>query len=237
MRRRVIELYEGRVVRDEVSGGYTEESTTEFGLRMRAEMGVGPRRGPDQRPRPRARCSDVAPLLLHPGGVPRPAPQRRPEPGRGRHHGRHRDPARRPDPDLPDRPRPRATRSAASSSSRSRLYDDATKAEIAALQERSSTAIPHVESVDYITKGEALKTLQEPNSKDKSIARRAAHATRCRPASRSRPDDAANLPRSETRVMPTGAERQAERRSRPIIDNASSRQQPTQQDRAGDRAP
>jgi cell division transport system ATP-binding protein len=42
MRRRVIELYEGRVVRDEVSGGYTEESTTEFGLRMQAEMGVGP---------------------------------------------------------------------------------------------------------------------------------------------------------------------------------------------------
>ena len=41
MRRRVIELYEGRVVRDEVSGGYTEESTTEFGLRMQAEMGVG----------------------------------------------------------------------------------------------------------------------------------------------------------------------------------------------------
>ena len=42
MRRRVIELFEGRVVRDEVSGGYTEETTTEFGLRMRAEMGVGP---------------------------------------------------------------------------------------------------------------------------------------------------------------------------------------------------
>ena len=41
MRRRVVELYEGRVVRDEVSGGYTEESTSEFGLRMRAEMGVG----------------------------------------------------------------------------------------------------------------------------------------------------------------------------------------------------
>jgi cell division transport system ATP-binding protein len=42
MRRRVIELYEGRVVRDEVSGGYTEESTTELGVRMRAEMGVAP---------------------------------------------------------------------------------------------------------------------------------------------------------------------------------------------------
>ena len=50
MQRRVIELYEGRVVRDEVSGGYTEESTTEFGLRMRAEMGVGPE-GQHQRPR------------------------------------------------------------------------------------------------------------------------------------------------------------------------------------------
>jgi cell division transport system ATP-binding protein len=47
MRRRVIELYEGRVVRDEVSGGYTEESTTEFGLRMRAEMGVGPEGQPN----------------------------------------------------------------------------------------------------------------------------------------------------------------------------------------------
>jgi cell division transport system ATP-binding protein len=41
MRRRVVELYEGRVVRDEVAGGYTEESTREFGMRMRAEMGVG----------------------------------------------------------------------------------------------------------------------------------------------------------------------------------------------------
>jgi cell division transport system ATP-binding protein len=42
MRRRVIELFEGRIVRDETSGGYTEESTNEFGMRMRAEMGVGP---------------------------------------------------------------------------------------------------------------------------------------------------------------------------------------------------
>ena len=75
MRRRVIELYEGRVVRDEVSGGYTEESTSEFGLRMRAEMGVGPEgqtNGHDHEP-----SSDVATLLLHPGGIPGAAPQRR----------------------------------------------------------------------------------------------------------------------------------------------------------------
>ncbi len=42
MRRRVIELYEGRIVRDETGGGYREESTTEFGVRVRAELGVGP---------------------------------------------------------------------------------------------------------------------------------------------------------------------------------------------------
>jgi cell division transport system ATP-binding protein len=43
MRRRVLELYEGRIVRDETSGGYDgDESTNEFAMRMRAEMGVGP---------------------------------------------------------------------------------------------------------------------------------------------------------------------------------------------------
>src|SRR5919197_3111438 len=42
MRRRVVELYEGRIVRDELVGGYTEESTREFAMRVRAEMGVGP---------------------------------------------------------------------------------------------------------------------------------------------------------------------------------------------------
>jgi cell division transport system ATP-binding protein len=41
MRRRVIALEEGRLVRDEAGGGYHDESTTEFAARMRAEMGVG----------------------------------------------------------------------------------------------------------------------------------------------------------------------------------------------------
>jgi cell division transport system ATP-binding protein len=40
MRRRVVELEGGRVVRDEATGGYHDESTTEFGVRVRAEMGV-----------------------------------------------------------------------------------------------------------------------------------------------------------------------------------------------------
>ena len=42
MRRRVIELREGRIVRDETSGLYRpDESTTEFAVRLRGELGVG----------------------------------------------------------------------------------------------------------------------------------------------------------------------------------------------------
>jgi cell division transport system ATP-binding protein len=42
MRRRVIELREGRIVRDERSGLYRpDESTTEFAIRLRGELGVG----------------------------------------------------------------------------------------------------------------------------------------------------------------------------------------------------
>ena len=42
MRRRVIELADGQIVRDEQAGaGYHDESTTEFAARIRAEMGVG----------------------------------------------------------------------------------------------------------------------------------------------------------------------------------------------------
>jgi cell division transport system ATP-binding protein len=42
MRRRVIELREGRIVRDELSGMYRpDESTTEFAVRLRGELGVG----------------------------------------------------------------------------------------------------------------------------------------------------------------------------------------------------
>src|ERR1700742_3811957 len=42
MRRRVIELAEGRIVREPVSGLYThDESTTEFAVRLRGELGIG----------------------------------------------------------------------------------------------------------------------------------------------------------------------------------------------------
>jgi cell division transport system ATP-binding protein len=43
MRRRVVALHEGRVVRDQAAGMYAEdESTTEFAVRVKAEMGIGP---------------------------------------------------------------------------------------------------------------------------------------------------------------------------------------------------
>jgi cell division transport system ATP-binding protein len=42
MRRRVVELREGRIIRDELSGLYRpDESTTEFAVRLRGELGVG----------------------------------------------------------------------------------------------------------------------------------------------------------------------------------------------------
>jgi cell division transport system ATP-binding protein len=42
MRRRVIELNQGRLIRDQVSGMYQDdESTSEFAVRLRGEMGIG----------------------------------------------------------------------------------------------------------------------------------------------------------------------------------------------------
>jgi cell division transport system ATP-binding protein len=42
MRRRVIELNQGRIIRDQVSGMYQhDESTSEFAVRLRGELGIG----------------------------------------------------------------------------------------------------------------------------------------------------------------------------------------------------
>jgi energy-coupling factor transporter ATP-binding protein EcfA2 len=56
MRRRVIELSEGRVIRDDESGLYRpDESTAEFAMNLREEMGYGKetvtRTAPDRRQR------------------------------------------------------------------------------------------------------------------------------------------------------------------------------------------
>ncbi len=180
MRRRVIELYEGRVVRDEVSGGYTEESTTEFGLRMRAEMGVGPEgqtNGHDAHdslfsmsrlffftqeafralrrnaaPSMAAIVTTVITVILL--GVLIPVFQ---------------------------------TTQAKSNQVRDSLefrvavYDDATEAEISSLQ-RKLEAIPHVASVRFITKAEALNELEAASARRRanSLLTQLHGTTRCR---------------------------------------------------------
>jgi cell division transport system ATP-binding protein len=54
MRRRVIELREGRVIRDQADGMYSEdESTVEFAARLRQELGIGTDVEPGHRPRVR----------------------------------------------------------------------------------------------------------------------------------------------------------------------------------------
>ena len=53
MRRRVVELREGRIVRDEQSGLYRpDESTTEFAIRLRGELGIGAEGHPNEPMRP-----------------------------------------------------------------------------------------------------------------------------------------------------------------------------------------
>jgi cell division transport system ATP-binding protein len=47
MQRRVIALEAGRLVRDEGIGGYHDESTREFAMRMRSELGVAPEGQPN----------------------------------------------------------------------------------------------------------------------------------------------------------------------------------------------
>jgi cell division transport system ATP-binding protein len=48
MRRRVVELQQGRIIRDQLSGLYRpDESTSEFAVRLRGELGIGPEGHPN----------------------------------------------------------------------------------------------------------------------------------------------------------------------------------------------
>ena len=223
MRRRVIELYEGRVVRDEVSGGYTEESTTEFGMRMRAEMGVGPEGQTNGHDHELAVLMSRLFFFIQEAfrALRRNA---RAEHGGDRHHGRHRDPARRPDPDLPDDAGARARRSATSSSSGSAIYDDATRAEIAALRQRAAGDPARRSRSRYITKAEALQELkQRPRRTPRRSLERAATPTRCRPTSSSRPTTPPTSTRSAPTMTPPG--RTASRQPiSPIVQDVFDRQ-------------
>ena len=103
------------------------------------------------------------------------------------------------------------------------LYNDATKAETAALKTKLE-GIPHVASVTYISKGQALATLRG-ELKDKSIVRQ----LNTNPLPNSfevKADDAGNLPEIRSAVYPNGPKGQP---FDPIISNPFERQQDSNQ--------
>jgi cell division transport system permease protein len=105
------------------------------------------------------------------------------------------------------------------------LFDDATQAEIGALGTKLE-AIPHVDSVAFISKAEALQTLRG-ELKDKSIVEQL--NTNPLPASYEvKADDAANLPGIRSAIMPTGPDGKPQPIS-PIVNNIFDRQQASQQ--------
>src|SRR4051794_30734056 len=64
MRRRVVELREGRVIRDQADGTYSEdESTVEFAARLRKELGIGTDVHEAGRPERRRRREEASTLL------------------------------------------------------------------------------------------------------------------------------------------------------------------------------
>jgi len=84
------------------------------------------------------------------------------------------------------------------------IYDDATKPETARLEDQL-LAIPHVESVELITKAEALNELKADLGKEKSEELTAQLSDNPLPANFAvKADDAANLDSVRTAVMPPG---------------------------------
>ena len=104
------------------------------------------------------------------------------------------------------------------------IYDDATRAEIGAL-ERKLREIPDVESVNLITKGEALAELREDLGKEKSGELLTQLKSNPLPANfRVKADDAANLDAVRAAVTPPGANGKPQPIS-PIIQEVFDRQE------------
>lgn len=105
------------------------------------------------------------------------------------------------------------------------LYDDATKAEIGALRQKLE-GLPHVASVSFISKVEALRTLRG-ELRDKTILEQL--NSNPLPASfEIKADDPANLPAIREAVIPTAANGKP-RPISPIVSNIFDRQQASQQ--------
>jgi len=105
------------------------------------------------------------------------------------------------------------------------LFDDATQAEINALQTKLE-GLPHVEEVTFISKNEALRTLRS-ELKDESILEQL-HSNPLPASFEIKADDAANLPGIRAAVIPTGADGNPQPIS-PIVSNIFDRQQASAQ--------
>ncbi len=111
---------------------------------------------------------------------------------------------------------------------RTAIYDDATPAEISALQ-RKLEAIPHVASVTFISKGEALRELEKDLGKSKSEDLLAQLHDNPLPANfQIKADDASNLDAVRAAVTPVGPNGKPQPIS-PIIQDVFDRQQESQQ--------
>jgi len=108
------------------------------------------------------------------------------------------------------------------------LYDDATQGEIAALEDKL-TAIPHVASVTFISKGKALAELEKDLGKSKSEDLLAQLHDNPLPANfQIKADDASNLDAVRAAVTPPGPNGKPKPIS-PIIQDVFDRQQESQQ--------
>jgi cell division transport system permease protein len=103
-------------------------------------------------------------------------------------------------------------------------YDDATPAEIKATKKQLE-ALPHVASVTFISKAQALATLKS-ELKDKSIVEQL-HTNPLPASFEIKADDAANLAAIRTSIMPPGPNGKPKPIS-PIINNIFDRQQSSQ---------
>ncbi len=108
------------------------------------------------------------------------------------------------------------------------IYDDATQGEISALESKLE-AIPHVASVSFISKAEALKELEKDLGKSKSEDLLAQLHDNPLPANfQIKADDAANLDAVRAAVTPPGPNGKPQPIS-PIVQDVFDRQQESQQ--------
>jgi len=108
------------------------------------------------------------------------------------------------------------------------IYDDATQGEISALESKLET-IPHVASVSFISKGEALRELEKDLGKSKSEDLLAQLHDNPLPANfQIKADDASNLDAVRAAVTPVGPNGKPQPIS-PIVQDVFDRQQESQQ--------